>query len=117
MQDWIDSCHMLRSRLPEDTLICPAHGIPFHGVHRRLDKLVAHHDKALARLYDFCAEPKRAVDVFSCLFRREINDGNRLLAVGETVAHLNCLIARGQMSRRINDAGHLTYKSRRIADS
>lgn len=114
MQDWIDSCNMLRARLPEDTLICPAHGIPFKGVHRRLDKLVSHHDKSLARLHKFCETPQRAVDVFSCLFRRPITDTNRLLAVGEAMAHFNCLIARGHMSRLINDAGQFTYKSIRI---
>jgi len=33
------------------------------------------------------------------------------MAVGESIAHLSCLIARGKMTRRINDAGQFTYKS------
>ncbi len=111
MQDWIDSCYMLRVQLPEDVLVCPAHGIPFRGAYRRLDKLIEHHEKALDRLYDFCKTPKLSTEVYSCLFRRPINDGNRIMAVGESIAHLACLIARGKMSRRINDAGQFTYKS------
>ncbi len=111
MQDWIDSCYMLRLRLPEDVLVCPAHGIPFRGAYKRLDKLIEHHEKALARLYDFCKTPKLSTEVYSCLFRREINDGNRIMAVGESIAHLACLIKRGKMTRRINDAGQFTYKS------
>ena len=111
MQDWIDSCYMLRLRLPEDVLVCPAHGIPFRGAYKRLDKLVEHHEKALARLYDFCTTPMLSTQVYSCLFRREINDGNRIMAVGEAIAHLMCLVERGKMTRRINDAGQYTYKS------
>ncbi|PHR56473.1 MAG: MBL fold metallo-hydrolase [Robiginitomaculum sp.] len=112
MQDWIDSCHKLRNVLDEDTLICPAHGIPFTGAHRRLDKLIYHHERALDRLYDLCKTPKLSTEVYSALFRTRITDSNRLMAVGESIAHLNCLVARGQMTRRINDAGQYTYKSK-----
>ena len=111
MGDWIASCHKLRGAIPEDTLICPAHGIPFYGVHRRLDKLILHHEKALDRLLALCTTPHLATEVYSALFRRTINDGNRLLAVGEAVAHLHCLIERGQMRRLINDAGQFTYQT------
>lgn len=115
LQDWIDSCEMLRAKLPEDVLVLPAHGIPFRGAHRRLSKLIEHHEKALDRLAEFCASPQRATEVYSVLFRRAIDDGNRIMAVGEAIAHLNCLIARGRMTRRVNDAGQYTYKTRRAA--
>ena len=113
LQDWIDSCHKLKDQLPQDILVLPAHGIPFRGAHRRLDKLIEHHEKALTRLMEFCETPRRATEVYSVLFRRKITDSNRIMAVGESLAHLNCLIGRGQMSRRLNDAGQFTYKTRR----
>lgn len=113
LEDWIRSCHKLKRELPEDVLICPAHGIPFRGAHRRLDKLIEHHEKALTRLAEFCVAPKLSTDVYSVLFRRQITDGNRLMAVGESIAHLNCLKARGIVSRRRNDAGQFTYKTKR----
>jgi len=113
LEDWIRSCHKLKAVLPEDTLICPAHGIPFRGAHKRLDKLISHHEKALDRLYEFCHEPRLATEVYSVLFRRQINDGNRIMAVGESIAHLNCLKGRGRITRRLNDAGQFTYKARR----
>ena len=50
-----------------------------------------HMDKLLA----LCAEPKRAVDVFPALFRSRITSGNYGMATGESIAHLNCLMARG----------------------
>ncbi len=117
LQDWIDSCKKLKTVLPEDTLVCPAHGIPFYGAHRRLDKLIEHHEKALDRLYEHCLTPRLSTEVYPVLFRRTINDGNRIMAVGESVAHLNCLRRRGRLSRRLNDAGQFTYKSRRVKPS
>jgi len=114
LQDWIDSCHKLKTILPEDTLICPAHGIPFYGAHKRLDKLIEHHEKALTRLLEFCQTPRLSTEVYSVLFRRAINDGNRIMAVGESIAHLNCLKNRGLLSRRLNDAGQFTYKAKAV---
>jgi len=112
LQDWINSCKKLRAALPEDVLICPAHGIPFRGAHKRLDKLIDHHEKALTRLYEFCKTPRLATEVYSVLFRREINDSNRIMAVGESIAHLNCLKGRGQVLRLRNDAGQFIYKAK-----
>ena len=112
LEDWISSCHHLLAQLPEDVLVCPAHGIPFRGAHKRLRKLIEHHEKALNRLAEHCRTPRLATEVYSVLFRREINDRNRIMAVGESVAHLNCLKGRGVVSRRLNDAGQFTYKTR-----
>lgn len=115
LEEWINSCHKLITELPEDVLIGPAHGIPFYGAHRRLEKLIEHHEKALERLLEHCKTPRRSTEVYSVLFRRAINDGNRIMAVGESIAHLNCLKGRGLISRRLNDAGQFTYKARRSA--
>ena len=112
LEDWIESCHKLKREFPEDILVGPAHGIPFRGAHVRLSKLIDHHEKALNRLAEHCREPRLATEVYSALFRREINDSNRIMAVGESVAHLNCLKMRGIVSRRLNDRGQFTYKTR-----
>jgi len=117
LEDWISSCHKLIAELPEDVLIGPAHGLPFYGAHRRLGKLIEHHEKALDRLLEHCKTPRQATEVYSVLFRRAINDSNRIMAVGESVAHLNCLKDRGLVSRRLNDAGQFTYKTRRSASA
>lgn len=111
LEEWISSCHKLKRELPEDVLVCPAHGIPFRGAHKRLDKLILHHERALERLLEACREEKLATEVYSALFRRQINDSNRIMAVGESIAHLNCLKGRGLIRRRLNDAGQFTYKA------
>jgi len=111
LEDWIQSCHKLKRVLPEDVLVCPAHGIPFRGAHKRLDKLIEHHEKALDRLHEHCKTPRLATEVYSVLFRRQINDMNRIMAVGESIAHLNCLKNRGRITRRLNDAGQFVYRA------
>jgi len=111
LEDWIRSCHKLRDAVPKDALVLPAHGIPFRGADIRLNRLIDQHESGLERLHKFCFEPKRSTEVYSMLFRRKINDGNRLMAVGESIAHLNCLVKRGQMVRTMNADGHYIYHS------
>ena len=37
----------------------------------------------------------RSVDTIEVLFKRDFDDTNLLMATGESLAHLNCLIERG----------------------
>ena len=97
LKDWIDSLAALKMRLPEDVLVLPAHGRPFRGAHERLDALTEEHMTGLSKLFDLCAEPQRAVDVFPALFKARISDSNLIMATGESIAHLNYLIADGSL--------------------
>ena len=36
LQDWLDSCNKLKTVLPSDVLVLPAHNEPFRGAHLRL---------------------------------------------------------------------------------
>jgi glyoxylase-like metal-dependent hydrolase (beta-lactamase superfamily II) len=111
LSEWLSSLAAIKGRVPDDVLVLPAHNDPFHGLHARLDHLIAGHERGLERLKRQLAEPKRAVDVFGALFRRRI-DGNLLgLATGESLAHLNCLIARGQAVRRRDADGVDWYRA------
>lgn len=103
LQDWLDSCAKLRTVLPEDVLVLPSHNEPFRGARLRLTELIEGHETNMADLLALCAEPKRAVDVFPALFRAKITGGNYGMATGESIAHLNCLRARGKIVRE-NDA-------------
>jgi hypothetical protein len=89
----------VKATIPDDVLVLPAHNDPFHGLHARIDHLIGGHERGLQRLHALIDEPKRAVDVFRALFRRQIDHGLLGLATGESLAHLNCLIARGQATR------------------
>ncbi|MBI1238965.1 MAG: MBL fold metallo-hydrolase [Alphaproteobacteria bacterium] len=103
LQDWLDSCAHLKTQLPEEVLVLPAHNEPFVGAGLRLQALIDGHEEGLARLRELCETPKHAVEVFPALFRSRITSGNYLMATGESIAHLNCLIARGEI-RKTKDA-------------
>jgi glyoxylase-like metal-dependent hydrolase (beta-lactamase superfamily II) len=110
--DWIESLLALRAALPDDMLVLPAHGEPFMGLHARLDRLIGGHTKGLDRLKRSLAEPKRAIDVFGALFARPITGNSDLLgmATGESMAHLNHLLALGEVQRSLGDDGVLRYQ-------
>lgn len=112
MGDWIASLDKLRREVPDNVLVLPAHNEPFRGLHARLDQLALGHDQALERLRHALVEPKRAVDVFVELFGRPIGSEPNLLgmATGESVAHLNYLLHRGEIGREDDAAGVAWYR-------
>ncbi len=100
--DWLSSIAKLR-QLPADLLVLPAHGEPFHGLHTRLDALRDEHLSRLDQLHDWIATPRRAVDCFSQLFTRVIDQSVLGLATGETLAHLRRLEVEGRATRSVRD--------------
>lgn len=110
LAEWIESLARIRRTVPEDALVLPAHGLPFHGLHARLDALRDEHERGLARVLDDLAAPRRAVDLFPLLFRRKVGIGLMALASGESQAHLNCLIGRGQVVREADASGVNWYR-------
>ena len=112
LQDWIDSCHRLRGVIPDDVLVCPAHNEPFYGLHARLNALIDGHENSLTRLHEVCAEPRRAIDgkVFSVLFKRKIGREVFFMAAGESLAHLMCLVHRGELAMNYDEDGVCYYQ-------
>jgi len=105
LQDWLTSLARVRALTPDDVLVLPAHNEPFHGLHARIDELIGFHEQSLAKLEALIAEPKRAIDVFSVLFKREITLATLIMATGESLAHLNWLVHHGRARRRRDGAG------------
>jgi glyoxylase-like metal-dependent hydrolase (beta-lactamase superfamily II) len=99
LADWLHSIGKIRAAVPDDVLVLPSHNKPFLGLHCRLDYLAAGHARGLNRLRDTLREPSRAVDVFGALFARPVTgEDHQLLqlATGESLAHLNHLLGRGE---------------------
>jgi len=111
LDDWLTSLARIKTLVPDDVLVLPAHNDPFHGLHARIDELIGFHEQALERLEHLIAEKKRAVDVFPVLFKRQITDGVLSMATGESLAHLNCLLRRGDAVRERDAAGVDWYEA------
>ena len=110
LKEWLRSSSRIREILPNDLLVLPAHEAPFYGLHVRLSQLLEGHKQDLNELFDLLSERRRAVDCFEALFNRAIDDNSLGLATGETLAHLNCLLHRGRISRELDDDGIYWYQ-------
>ncbi len=96
--DWTASVAKIKAVVADDVLVLPAHNEPFRGLHARLDRLAAGQEEGLTRLRSMLTEPRRAIDVFTALFKRDVGDDPQQwsLATGESLAHINYLIRRGE---------------------
>ena len=108
--DWLSSCRHLIDVINDETLVCPAHGLPFLGGPARLRQLISSHERKLKMVVDGMKGPMLATDVAQVLFRHVISADNRLLAVGETVAHLNYLVEAGTV-RRVRKDDRVWYEA------
>lgn len=105
LTDWLDSCRTFQTHARDDQLILPGHKLPFTGLPFRLTQMIDNHEAALARLVDHLAVPRTARHCFLPLFKREIGGAEFGLALVEAVAHLNCLLRRGTVSRSLTPDG------------
>jgi glyoxylase-like metal-dependent hydrolase (beta-lactamase superfamily II) len=109
LQDFLDSLARVRN-LPTEKVL-PAHGPVFEDLPGRVDELLRHHEHRLAAALEIVGVGEMtSYDVSKELpwTRREVRFStldtlNRYLAVGETAAHLDLLVSRGDLSRRCVD--------------
>ena len=116
LQEWLDSLGTLQDTLPEDVLVLPSHGYPFYGVRQRLQQLIDGHETALANLRELCREPQRAIDAFPALFKRSVDKRSLIIATGESLAHLNYLLGKGQLRVYVGDDGVKRYVTKEGTD-
>lgn len=109
LKDWITSLRAIRERIPTDVLVLPSHGKPFRGAHERIDDVVGEHLQRLDQLQEFCATPRRAVDVFPALYRSKINGDNLMFATGEAIAHLHYLMSEGAVTAAADNDNVIWY--------
>tara|TARA_Y100000748_G_scaffold304218_1_gene312770 strand:+ start:2054 stop:3112 length:1059 start_codon:yes stop_codon:yes gene_type:complete len=106
--DWLTSMVRIRDKVSSEVLVLPSHNECFLGLHTRIDDLVGSQQQLLVKLQDELRESRRSVDIFKCLFGRDIGMGDGIvlsLATGESRANLNCLIAMGHAERMVDHAG------------
>jgi glyoxylase-like metal-dependent hydrolase (beta-lactamase superfamily II) len=99
--------------LPEDTLVLPAHGRPFRGLHTRIEQLRAHHAERLDEVQAACAAmPRSAVDIVPIMFRRQLDAHQLSFALGEALAHLHTLWVGGILTRVTGSDGVIRFQSK-----
>ncbi len=89
--------------------VLPSHGDVFRGLRLRLAELRAHHERTLEQVEGLVTEPTTAAELAGRLFRSALDPLNRMLAIGETLAHLHYLAARGRLARLEEPGAPLRY--------
>ena len=102
LEQYLSSMSRFR-QLPEDTLVLPSHGKVFAGLHRRIAAIHHSHDMQLVQTQALCETPGNAWELCPRLFTRPLDDFNRILAFGETLAHLEYLHRRGQLGKEFRN--------------
>ncbi|MEW4982558.1 MAG: MBL fold metallo-hydrolase [Cycloclasticus sp.] len=102
LADYLASLSSL-STLHNETIVLPSHGRVFKGLQERTRTLKEGHHKSLDQLRDFCQQTKSGLEVIEELYGNRLSLFNLSLATGEAMAHLNYLIAIGDISRSGDD--------------
>lgn len=98
------------SGLPDDTLVLPSHGRPFRGIRARVAQLEAHHEARCEELIAACVTPRSVAELLPTLFARPLDTHQVMFAMGEGIAHVNYLVARGELQGRIGSDGVIRFE-------
>jgi glyoxylase-like metal-dependent hydrolase (beta-lactamase superfamily II) len=94
-------------RLDVDFVI-PSHGDPFHGANTRIEEIMRHHEERLEVTIQCVGSGSSVYEVCKKLFNRDLDFHEMRFAVGETMAHLEHLRHRGELTREL-DRGKWIY--------
>jgi len=96
---YLDSIERMRA-IDAGVLVLPSHGLPFKGLHTRIDQLQAHHAERFAETIEACGKaPQSAFDLVPVLFKRKLDLHQMTFAMGESLAHLHALWFAGKLER------------------
>ncbi len=108
---WMESHERFMS-MPEDTFVLPAHNLPFYGIRERLQGLIDHHEHRMLLVETACSEkPQIAKDLLPIMFERELEPRQKMMALGEAIAHIHLLMDRNYLSRILDDDGCYRFES------
>ncbi|MGD0434486.1 MAG: MBL fold metallo-hydrolase [Acetobacteraceae bacterium] len=102
----------LRATMPHDVLVLPGHGLPFHGLHARIDELTQHHALRCGRIASACRQtPLSAAELVPALFDRILDAHQTGFAFGEVLAHVNYMLGRGELTRETGADGVFRFRA------
>ncbi|RJF97137.1 MBL fold metallo-hydrolase [Noviherbaspirillum saxi] len=110
VQQYLDSLQKF-SDLPDDTLVLPAHGKPFRGMHIRIGQLTDHHRDRLQEVVAACGSAQSAADIVPVMFRRPLDAHQMTFALGEALAHLHKLWFDGVLIRKVDENGNVRFQA------
>jgi glyoxylase-like metal-dependent hydrolase (beta-lactamase superfamily II) len=115
LQDFLTSLQLML-KLPDSRLL-PAHGPVGESTHARVNELLEHHETRLVQTLGTASAgqvtAREAADGVPWTRRQrkfaDLDPMSQVLAIGETAAHLEVLVARGQLIRQTSAEGITAY--------
>jgi len=106
---YLESIERMRA-IDAGALVLPSHGLPFKGLHTRIDQLQAHHAERFEETLAACAEkPLSAFELVPVLFKRALDLHQMTFAMGESLAHLHALWFQGRLERSTDADGVIRF--------
>lgn len=81
--------------VPDEVLVLPSHGVPYHGLARRIGEIRAHIDKRREQVLEAASTPRTAYEICRSVFHRSVARGNMTIAFSQTLSQINLLRAQG----------------------
>jgi len=103
---YFDSLEKLKKR--DAHYVIPSHGQPFYGANDRIEEIKSHHDDRLVQTLDSIRGGNTVYGACQHLFTFQLTIHETRFAIGETLAHLEYLRAKGECTRE-NQAGEWWY--------
>ena len=110
--DYLRSLAALRRDVAAEALVLPGHGLPFVGLHARIDALVRHHAERCGIIAEACrAAPRTAADLVPIVFPRDLDPHQTSFAFGEVLAHVNHMLAAGTLAAEADGDGRVRFRT------
>ena len=109
---FIASLRSIRASVAEDVLVLPGHGLPFYGLHDRIDELIEHHEQRCGLIEVACRErPLSVAELVPHVFTRSLDEHQTAFAFGEVLAHVNHMLTLGTLALESDTEGTDRYRT------
>ena len=109
---YLQSLRDIRTTVSNDVLVLPGHGLPFYGLHQRIDALMAHHAARCGDIEGACRTDALSVaQILPFVFPRVLDAHQTGFAFGEVLAHVNHMLGQGTLRLETDAAGVARYRA------
>jgi glyoxylase-like metal-dependent hydrolase (beta-lactamase superfamily II) len=110
---YLRSLKRIAEMLPEDVLVLPGHGVPFHGLKIRIKQLADHHEERCQMIAAACKDTgKTSAELVPVVFHKHKLDAHQTgFAAGELIAHVNHMLAQQRLISTLGADGVLRFKA------
>lgn len=109
---YLRSLRQLSAAIPEGALVLPGHQLPFYGLQTRCAELAAHHHERCEIIAKACAAgPHSVADLVPVMFPRQLDPHQLSFAFSEVHAHVNYMVANGEIVWQSPDAEEMRVVS------